>query len=77
MCYFSSPSNRTESTVTMISEESSTKGRLPTPTLRQSGSSRRHHLDRTTPVLGGNLLSSPPQSKTKLLKEKPGKPVVC
>jgi hypothetical protein len=43
---------------TLVDEEI---GRIPTPRLRQEvGSARRHHLDITTPAVGGALLVSPP-----------------
>ena len=41
-------------------EEVEEQGRLPTPVLRQQADSKqRHHLDRTTPSIGGILLSAP------------------
>ena len=36
-------------------------GRIPTPKMSQDG--LRHHLDRTTPLHGGALLSSPPRDQ--------------
>ncbi|KAL5014176.1 hypothetical protein ScPMuIL_008446 [Solemya velum] len=40
------------------------EGRIPTPTLKTAGeNSRRHHLDRTTPAIGGAILSSPPSQR--------------
>ncbi|XP_061187580.1 nuclear protein MDM1-like isoform X2 [Saccostrea echinata] len=50
------------SDITPVLEPSSDKGRIPTPKLRsKSAGSTRHHLDRTTPVVGGAILSSPPR----------------
>ena len=44
--------------------EEESEGRLPTPQIRGSGSPYvRHHLDRTTPSVGGALLTSPPRVK--------------
>ena len=37
------------------------QGRLPTPVLQQKQKTSRHHLDRTTPSVGGILLSAPAQ----------------
>ena len=48
---------------------SSSGGRLPTPTLRASATTKqaRHHLDRTTPSVGGALLTSPPRVRKQTL----------
>ncbi|KAK3103330.1 hypothetical protein FSP39_018545 [Pinctada imbricata] len=52
--------------VSQVSQDDEGDGRIPTPQLKQSVSAaRRHHFDRTTPVVGGSLLSSPPNSKPK------------
>ena len=45
-------------------DEEDRGGRVPTPVL--SNGDRRHHLDRTTPSVGGLLLSSPLRSKSPL-----------
>ncbi|KAK7101751.1 nuclear protein MDM1-like isoform X2 [Littorina saxatilis] len=43
-------------------ENAGVQGRLPTPVIRQQGlKASRHHLDRTTPSMGGVLLSLPRQ----------------
>ncbi|XP_056000269.1 uncharacterized protein LOC125657201 isoform X3 [Ostrea edulis] len=55
------------SDITPVLKQSSKIGRIPTPKLRsKSASSTRHHLDRTTPVVGGAMLSSPPRPERKL-----------
>ncbi|CAG5118437.1 unnamed protein product, partial [Candidula unifasciata] len=44
------------------------KARLPTPVLQQSVSPvRRHHLDLTTPCVGGAMLTCPPTRQSKIL----------
>ncbi|XP_059148579.1 nuclear protein MDM1-like isoform X2 [Physella acuta] len=43
------------------------EGRLPTPLLRQQNSVRRHHLDLTTPAVGGAILTCPPTRGSKLV----------
>ena len=48
-------------------EMSSDGGRLPTPQIRGSPYVR-HHLDRTTPSVGGALLTSPQPPKEKQYK---------
>ncbi|XP_064633110.1 nuclear protein MDM1-like isoform X2 [Lineus longissimus] len=64
---------------TLVDEEI---GRIPTPRLRQEvRSARRHHLDITTPSVGGALLVSPPpvarqqnyESPNVSLREEPSK----
>lgn len=40
-------------------------GRIPTPKMRSKSAGARHHLDRTTPVVGGAMLSSPPRPEKK------------
>ena len=54
----------------------SSVGRIPTPKINTKPHSR-HHLDLTTPAVGGALLSSPPQappsSRSGSVKFKPGK----
>ncbi|KAK2177090.1 hypothetical protein NP493_619g04032 [Ridgeia piscesae] len=45
-------------------DEEDMEGRVPTPVM--SNGDRRHHLDRTTPSMGGLLLSSPLRSKSPL-----------
>ena len=42
-----------------LDEDDSDGGRVPTPKLRASYPVIRHHLDRTTPAVGGALLVSP------------------
>ncbi len=43
-------------------EDSDSEGRIPTPKmLFMPTTSKRHHLDRTTPAVGGALLTSPPK----------------
>ena len=51
------------STSTLVAEEgeSTTEGRIPTPKIKQGRQGQRHHLDRTTPAVGGALLTSPPR----------------
>lgn len=53
---------------TLVAEEESEEGRVPTPKFRKDPAAEykwRHHLDRTTPAVGGALLSSPPGKKSK------------
>ena len=45
-----------------LQDDDELEGRVPTPIL--SIGDRRHHLDRTTPSVGGLLLSSPLRSKS-------------
>lgn len=40
-------------------------GRIPTPKMRSKSAGARHHLDRTTPIVGGAMLSSPPRPEKK------------
>ncbi|XP_053378346.1 nuclear protein MDM1-like isoform X5 [Mercenaria mercenaria] len=59
-----------ETPSTFSAESPGFNGRVPTPKIREqilTGDSqhRRHHLDRTTPSVGGAILSSPPDSKKK------------
>ncbi|KAI8772033.1 nuclear protein MDM1 [Biomphalaria glabrata] len=51
------------------SEDEVTEGRLPTPLLRKQTFSpvRRHHLDRTTPSVGGAILTCPPTRTSKII----------
>ena len=47
-------------------------GRIPTPVLvNKDSKSKRHHLDLTTPAVGGALLTSPPQARRPLRKPRP------
>ena len=50
---------------TLLEEDEDDEGRIPTPILRPSAANRRHHLDRTTPMVGGALLTSPPRPAKK------------
>ncbi|KAL3851710.1 hypothetical protein ACJMK2_015437 [Sinanodonta woodiana] len=64
----------------MNEEEEEIAGRLPTPEVRKLEAKkkiRRHHLDLTTPVIGGALLTSPPEAlkATSMIKSKPKKAV--
>ncbi|XP_005097853.1 nuclear protein MDM1 isoform X2 [Aplysia californica] len=43
------------------------EGRLPTPLLQGDSSARRHHLDLTTPAVGGAILTCPPSKSSKLI----------
>ena len=51
----------TEEGVQVDEFEIEEQGRLPTPVLQQKQRTSRHHLDRTTPSVGGVLLSAPAQ----------------
>ncbi|KAK3610918.1 hypothetical protein CHS0354_017399 [Potamilus streckersoni] len=64
----------------MNEEEEEIAGRLPTPEVRKLEAKkkiRRHHLDLTTPVIGGALLTSPPEAEKSRsrIKSKPKKAV--
>ncbi|RUS69699.1 hypothetical protein EGW08_022544, partial [Elysia chlorotica] len=50
-------------------DDNDTEGRLPTPVLKRESPdrARRHHLDLTTPSLGGALLTCPAPKGTKLI----------
>jgi len=52
-------SSESSSSSMTICEEDGDAGRLSTPQLQIEPNGRRHHLDATTPVRGGALLSSP------------------
>ncbi|XP_050414682.1 nuclear protein MDM1 isoform X3 [Patella vulgata] len=46
------------------------EGRLPTPQLQHLDKPiQRHHFDRTTPCVGGAILSSPPEMKNRPMKK--------
>ncbi|KAH9496353.1 hypothetical protein Btru_010679 [Bulinus truncatus] len=51
------------------SENEIAEGRLPTPLLKKNQFSpvRRHHLDRTTPSVGGAILTCPPSRSSKMI----------
>ncbi|CAD5121768.1 DgyrCDS10245 [Dimorphilus gyrociliatus] len=50
-------------------EESDEEGRVPTPVLKSSVVERRHHLDRTTPAVGGALLVAKSKGSEKVACE--------
>ncbi|XP_067684060.1 nuclear protein MDM1-like isoform X1 [Haliotis asinina] len=52
-----------ESVISPSPSDATPQGRIPTPQWRQPGKTpkkTRHHLDRTTPAVGGAILTSPP-----------------
>ncbi|XP_078340147.1 uncharacterized protein LOC111109171 isoform X3 [Crassostrea virginica] len=53
------------SNITPVQDLPSDKGRIPTPKMRSKSAGARHHLDRTTPIVGGAMLSSPPRPEKK------------
>ncbi|XP_013379477.1 serine/arginine repetitive matrix protein 1 [Lingula anatina] len=61
---------------TLGADDDDDEGRIPTPRLRveqvqRQSNVQRHHLDRTTPAVGGALLTSPPPRKRTPRKTPP------
>ncbi|XP_071081745.1 nuclear protein MDM1-like isoform X2 [Haliotis cracherodii] len=57
-----------ESVISPSVSSGTAQGRIPTPQWRQAGKApkkTRHHLDRTTPAVGGAILTSPPHPVTR------------